>query len=114
MTEISFPWPQTTLWPNNKPHWRVKGLAKAKYKEDCYYTALTQKVPSPGNGYSIPITITFCAPTKRKFDLDNALSAVKQLLDALAQVMNVDDHRFEPTIKRGDVVKGGAVIVKIN
>lgn len=63
---------------------------------------------------TVPITITFNPPDKRKRDLDGGLSSLKQSLDGIATALTIDDSRFSPiTLKRGEVRKGGEVVVEI-
>ena len=59
------------------------------------------------------VGLTFHAPTQRAYDLDNALARCKAGLDGLADVLGVDDSRWQYTIARGAPVKGGAVRVVI-
>lgn len=61
-----------------------------------------------------PLSLEFCPPTKRKFDRDNALAAMKGALDGLAQALEIDDSQFEPILlRRGQPTPGGVVIVRI-
>lgn len=61
---------------------------------------------------TIPLVVVFCPPTRRRFDNDGALSAMKGALDGIAAAMGVDDQYFEPvTIRRGEVSKPGKVIL---
>jgi crossover junction endodeoxyribonuclease RusA len=41
------------------------------------------------------------------------LAATKAGLDGIADVIGVDDHRWAISLRRGDPVKGGAVVVEI-
>ncbi len=58
------------------------------------------------------LTLTFHAPTKRPFDIDNALGRIKAGLDGLADVLGVDDSLWTLTIKKADSI-GGFVRVEI-
>jgi crossover junction endodeoxyribonuclease RusA len=64
------------------------------------------------NAEALHLTLTFYAPTRRAFDLDNALARIKSGLDGLADVLGVDDSRWSLTIKKGDKV-GGFVRVEV-
>ena len=64
------------------------------------------------NSDTLHLTLTFYAPTRRAFDLDNALARIKSGLDGLADVLGVDDSRWALTIKKGDTV-GGFVRVEV-
>lgn len=71
-----------------------------------------QSVPRMFVDDPIMLDLTFCPPTRRRFDLDNALSKAKQGIDALAELMGVDDQIFEYTLRRGEPVKGGKIIIQ--
>jgi len=51
--------------------------------------------------------------TRRLSDLDNLLARAKHGVDALAEVMGVNDQVFEFTLRRGDPVKHGKVLIRI-
>ena len=59
------------------------------------------------------LTITFVPPTRRAFDLDNALARIKSGLDGLADVLKVDDKHWSLTIRKGETV-GGFVEIQIS
>jgi crossover junction endodeoxyribonuclease RusA len=61
----------------------------------------------------IPLTVTFFPPDNRKRDRTNMEAAFKAGFDGIADALGVDDNRFVPTYRKGDVVKGGMVIVEI-
>jgi len=109
---IELPWPPRALWPNARGHWTRKAKASKQYREDATLTCIMQRVPN----MAAPVTarITFCPPDRRARDLDNMLSAIKAGIDAIASRIAVDDQHWHMTIARGDVRKGGAVVVEIN
>ena len=61
----------------------------------------------------LEVRVTVCPPDNRRRDLDNLLAMTKQGIDAIAEVLKVDDYSFEYTLRRGVVSKGGKVIVRI-
>lgn len=71
---------------------------------------------------TIPLSIVFCCPDKRRRDADNLHSALKNQLDGVAAALGVDDSRFRPILldfgpvgKPGSVILGvGVEIVAIN
>ena len=110
---LELPWPPSILSPNRIAHWRVKAKAKAKYKSDCYYLCVSQEFED--DGQNIPIKIIFHPPTKRSFDLDNRIAAMKSGIDGVAEAFGVNDKRFRPmTADIGEVVKGGMVVLILN
>ncbi|MBO9680940.1 MAG: hypothetical protein J7556_22160 [Acidovorax sp.] len=58
------------------------------------------------------LSLVFYPPSRRAFDLDNALARMKSGLDGLADVLGVDDRHWELTIKRAEEI-GGMVKVEV-
>ena len=113
MTTIRFPWPERTLWPNARPHWRTLRKAQGNYRSTAW--ALARAVPvKQAPGIPVDVSLTFCPPTLRSFDLDNALAAMKAGIDGLALAMDTDDKHFGFRIARGEKTPGGAVIVEVS
>lgn len=110
----NLPWPPSGLSPNGShgSYW-AKASAARKYRSDCLTLLCTSNVPKLYVGGSVMLELTFCPPTKRLSDLDNLLSRTKHGIDALAEVMGVNDQCFEFTLRRGDPVKYGKVIVRL-
>lgn len=116
---VELPWPDPKLAPNrrNGKHWTVTHAAKI----DAFGSAATLTLQAQrASGYCAPaegpiaLALTFFPPDRRRRDLDGLLSACKAALDAVAQVLGVDDARFEPvTLRRGEPVKGGSVVLEV-
>ncbi len=108
--EYIYPWPDGKLSPNRNTHWRAKAPLKAKAKLDAFYLTKTYPMPCFENN-NIHLRIIFFPPTKRKYDVDNALAALKSTLDGIADAWNVNDRRFKPiTIEMSDEVKKGGLV----
>lgn len=60
------------------------------------------------------LNITFNPPDRRRRDLDNMLAACKAYLDGISDALGVDDSNFKLTIQKGEVVKGGQVVVEVS
>lgn len=58
------------------------------------------------------LSLTFYAPTRRAYDLDNALARMKSGLDGLADLLGVDDKHWSLSIQRGDAL-AGCVLVEV-
>jgi crossover junction endodeoxyribonuclease RusA len=112
---IELPWPPAKLSRNgSQGDYRGKAEAACQYRSDCYYSALNAlKGYTVSEDGPVMLDMTYCAPDNRRRDLDNLLAMTKQGIDAIAQLLGVDDYRFEYTIRRGDTVKGGKVVVQI-
>lgn len=115
---IELPWPVAALSPNRKKslHWAaVHGLNVKRMAGSRILTLLAMQqagyVPPPG---ALAMTATFCPPDKRRRDLDNLLAAMKPDFDGISQALGVDDQHFHPlTLRRGEAVKGGCVVLEV-
>ena len=120
MIKITLPFPAAQLMPNRASgkHW----TATRKAKDDAFTAALLltgEAVRSHTGAWhpltgQVPLRLTFAMPDKRGRDLDNLLAASKHSIDGIATALTVNDRQFSPiTIVRGDVVKGGALLVEV-
>jgi crossover junction endodeoxyribonuclease RusA len=113
---IELPWPPSKLSPNgSRGSYFAHAAAARKYRGECLLELKVQSVrplPSFWEG-PVMIELEFCSPTKRQCDLDNLLARTKHGIDALAEVLGVDDKRFEYTLRRGEPVKHGRVMVSV-
>lgn len=85
-------------------------LAK-RYRIACAWETRIAKPPKLHG--PLTVHITFHAPDNRVRDIDNMVSAIKSGCDGIADVIGVDDSEWSLIITRGEVKKGGAVIVKL-
>lgn len=120
MLTVELPWPSSKLLPNRSHglHWAKSSALRASAFEAAYLLTHQAVGKYSGVWYSltgnVPLTITFNPPDKRKRDLDGALSSLKTSLDGVATALTIDDSKFNPiTLKRGEPVKGGSVLVVI-
>lgn len=109
---IKLDWPPTSLSPNARLHWAKLAKAKKAYREACAWQAIQQGA-KPMQADKLHLTLTFVPPTRRQYDLDNALARIKAGLDGLADVLKVDDKHWSLTIRKGEGV-GGFVEVAID
>jgi len=114
MIEITLPWPNKWLNPNNN-HRMANYRAKQEAKEYAYYMTLSHILSTE---YRPPeqmtITYTFCPPDKRKRDDDNFIAAMKASRDGVAKALGVDDTCFvTQPVEWGDVVRGGRVTLRL-
>ena len=108
---VRLPWPPTGLSPNARNHWAKTAKLKKAYREACAWSAMQQGA-KPIHADKLHLTLTFYPPTRRAYDLDNALARCKAGLDGLADALKVDDKHWTLTIKKGESV-GGFVQVEI-
>jgi len=88
--ELILPWPQRVLWPNSRPHNFQLARAKKEFREECAWEA-KRKGATPLQAQALHASLVFFPPTRRRYDLDNALAAMKSGIDGLANVLQVDD-----------------------
>ena len=112
MTTVRLPWPPAKSSPNgSQGDWRGKADAGRAYKDACWGACKEQRVQRMDVD-AVDVTITFCPPTARAYDLDNALAKFKRGGDAFATAIGVDDARWSSmTLERGLPMRGGAVFV---
>jgi crossover junction endodeoxyribonuclease RusA len=113
---VVLPWPPKDLHPNARVHWAKRAKAAKKSRGEAW--ALTRLVEGRtlrifDNTVRVPVSLTFCPPDRRKRDIDGMLSACKSQLDGFAEALMVNDNLFDLTLKRGELVKGGKVIVEV-
>lgn len=96
--EILLPWPPRELHPNGRAHWAVKARHAKKQRADATLLARQagyDKIEWPPEG-RLCVWLTGYAADHRRRDEDGMLSSCKWALDAIAEVMGVDDSRFVP------------------
>ena len=111
VARLILPWPPKELSPNFRAHWSNLARAKKAYREACARAAREQGM-RPVKADKLHLSLTFYAPTRRAYDLDNALARMKSGLDGLADVLGVDDKHWTLTISKADTV-GGLVRVEV-
>jgi crossover junction endodeoxyribonuclease RusA len=107
----TLPWPPATLSPNARQHYQALARAKKAYRSACWYTAHSQGLRKV-EASRVHVDIVFVPPNRRGFDLDNLLARMKSGLDALADVIGVDDKHWSLSIRRADEI-GGMVRISI-
>ena len=108
---IRLPWPSPCMWPNSRVDRRSSAGTRRKYREAGAWATKAAGWRAL-NWQSAHLRITFCPPDRRARDLDNMLAAIKSGLDGVSDVIGVDDSKWDMTIRRGDVVKGGEVRIE--
>ncbi|WP_180317249.1 endodeoxyribonuclease RusA [Delftia acidovorans] len=111
MLEITLPWPPKELSPNARIHWAQLAKAKKAYRAACAWTAREQGARAL-QADKLHLSLTFYPPSRRAFDLDNALARMKSGLDGLADVLGVDDKNWSLNIARAEEI-GGMVKVEV-
>ena len=111
IARVTLPWPPKELSPNARLHWAKLAKAKKAYRAECALQARIQGV-GPAKAQKLHLALVFYPPTRRAFDLDNALARMKSGLDGLATVLGIDDSQWSLSIAKADTV-GGMVKVEV-
>lgn len=113
IASIDLPWPSRELHPNARVHF----MARAKAAKRCRVLAAweakaagVRKMAATG----LAVTAVFFPPDNRRRDTDGMLSSIKSYLDGIADVIGVDDSRWNLAIRREAPKKPGSVRVEIS
>jgi len=113
MIEITLPWPAPELSPNARVHWARKAKAAAQAKNTAFVETHQLKTRDMRCD-TFALTLTFHPSSRRRMDLDNAISRCKNFMDGICLALNIDDSQFKSvTGAWGEVRKPGAVIVTL-
>lgn len=95
MLTVTLPWPDKALSPNGGGRsWQKKHRVKKAYKRECWAELKAQGVRNAPAG-RLSVALTFHPPHVRAYDQDNLIARMKAGLDALSDVLGVDDSLFE-------------------
>lgn len=110
--KATFPYPPKELNPNRKLHWAVKAKAVKKYRTECRYIAQAADFGLIEAEF-LDLVITIHPPDKRRRDKDNVIASLKAMQDAIADVTEIDDSRFDTSYRMREPIRGGAIKVEI-
>lgn len=111
VARLILPWPPKELSPNARMHWAALAKAKKAFRAHCAWAAREQGARRITVD-KLHLSLLFYPPSRRAYDLDNALARMKSGLDGLADVLGVDDKHWGLSIARADTV-GGYVQVEV-
>ncbi len=116
MIEITLPWPDKRLSPNSRCHWLEKAEAAKDARNEGIVLAhyeRSDKRLSRLSGY-YEMLLIFNPPDRRKRDLDNFHSRLKNYIDGICEGYQFDDSHIKRTILEwGEVVRGGKVVLRL-
>lgn len=113
MIQITLPWPDKRLNPNNaRGHWAKRSGPIKQARSDAAWLAKAAIGPKP-DWPGAKVSMTFCPPDKRRRDRDNLIASMKAATDGIADALGIDDSKFETTYAISTPIKGGAVTVTI-
>lgn len=108
---LKLSWPPKAVHSNSRaPDWRKRKDAAA-YRKEGWALALEAKIPK------WPNAILECTyhPPSNKFDCQNIPSALKAVIDGIADGMHVDDRHFAVRYpdRFAEVMKPGAILITV-
>lgn len=108
---VVLPWPSPALSPNARVHHMALFRAKKAYRHACGMQAIAQGARAI-KAERIKVHITFYRPDRRAYDKDNLIARFKAGQDGLADVLKVDDSRWDVTHEIAKDI-GGMVRVEV-
>ena len=119
---VTLAWPARPLSPNARAHWAVKARAARAARRDaeCATRVALEHEPHATSPTSLtspmPLTLHFTLwpPSRRRFDQDNVLAALKSALDGIADALGMDDSEFKiGRVIRDEPCKAGRVEILV-
>ncbi|RTM07428.1 MAG: hypothetical protein EKK31_11745 [Hyphomicrobiales bacterium] len=115
MIAITLPWPPRSLHPNCRDHWarKAKDTKQARMLAGWCAKEAGLRQGDPDIPENLKVTAIFYPPNRHKHDLDGCLASSKAYLDGIADVIGVDDSKWQIAIRREAPTKGGAVRIEL-
>lgn len=109
---VDLPWPDRRLSPNARIHHMQRAKLVKKAREMAGWIAVAAGA-EPLAAPSLLVTAIFTPPDRRPRDTDGMLSSIKAYLDGIADIVGVDDSRWELSIRREPPARPGNVRIEI-
>lgn len=115
MIAIDLPWPPRELHPNSRVHW----TRRAKQAKLCRLLGKGATVLAgvrwndPDVPQALKVTAIFSPPDNRRRDLDGMLSSIKSYLDGIADIIGIDDSKWQIALRKEAPRKGGSVRIEL-
>lgn len=109
---IILPFPPAKLTPHAKGNWKAKAALTKKYRKIYAEAAMAQGLRGMA-AERIKAKITLHMPNRRR-DYTNCIHCTKVLIDALADVVGVDDRQWKVDFCEGELARpNGRVVVEL-
>jgi crossover junction endodeoxyribonuclease RusA len=113
MLALDLPWPSPDLSPNARVHWAKKARAAKKARSLAGWTAVQHRQMECFKNQQLLVSAIFSPPDGRPRDTDNMLASVKPYFDGIADVIGVDDSKWQLAIQREEPRPLGNVRIQI-
>lgn len=112
---IELSWPAKELNPNSRPHrMALARVKKAARIEAGWATKIVRPFTWASDG-PFDVHLKAYPPINRNRDNDNLIASVKAHLDGIAEVLGVNDSKFNaPTVEWCDVTQRGKLVIRIS
>lgn len=93
---LRLPWPAPELWTNAKKrvHWRQVNTAVGLARHEAEIVTREALAATKPPAAPSTLSVTFNAPTARRYDTANALEACKPYIDGICDALGIDDSVF--------------------
>ena len=91
---IVLPWPPKGLSPNDRPSRWALARAKKQYRRSCAWAAVAAGARRL-DADRLRVRVRFIPPNANVRDTDNMVASIKSGLDGVAEVIGVDDSRWD-------------------
>jgi crossover junction endodeoxyribonuclease RusA len=109
---LDLPWPSRILHPNARPNRHAKAKAAKKARADAGWCAKAAGLPTL-KAKALLVTLVFTPPDRRPRDRDGMLASMKPAIDGIADVIGVDDSKWDFVIRTTDPRPLGNVRIEI-
>lgn len=112
---IKLPWPPKECHPNARVHWSIKARKAKNARIVAAWTAKEAGIRpnDPDIPQALRVTAVFSPPDNRRRDVDGMLSSIKNYLDGIADVIGIDDSKWQIALRREPATKGGSVRIEL-
>lgn len=108
---IRLAWPSRALSPNARVDRRSATPARKAARTEGWAEAKRVGAQIAADAH---LEFTFYPPNRARRDLDNLFSSMKAHRDGIASAAGVDDESWSFSIRWGEVVKDGAVLIHVH
>ena len=110
---IRLPWPDKALSPNARSRtYHKHARVKKAYRTACGWAATAAGLRKI-SAERVRVRVTFNPPNANRRDDDNTIASFKAGRDGVADVIGIDDGKWDVEYVFGQPVKGGAVVVEV-
>lgn len=92
MIEVSIPWPEVACWPNRSKGWHWTRTSRARKAQREIALDVARELVLPAG--ALVAIVYLRPPSRRGYDADNALAALKGAFDGIFEACGRDDSEI--------------------